>query len=300
MNPFLLLHCMFDQIAQQIPYQHIQYKNINITVKRLDRVHPHISGNKFFKLKYNLLAAQQMRMTRLLTFGGAYSNHIAATAYAAHLFGFTSVGIIRGEELANKPLNPTLSTAEQFGMRLVFVNREVYRQRLQDEYLNELRAKFPEHYVIPEGGTNTLAIQGCKEILSDQDQENFDVICCAVGTGGTIAGIIEASLPHQQVLGFSALKGDFLQQEVAMLLSQPKCNWNVIDDYCQGGYAKTTSELIQFIKDFEQIYAIPLEHIYTAKLFFGLFNLIDQQHFHAHTKILVMHTGGLQGRLASF
>lgn len=290
---------MFDQIAQHIPYQHLQYKNINITVKRLDRVHPQISGNKFFKLKYNLLAAQRMGMTRLLTFGGAYSNHIAATAYAAHLLGFESVAIIRGEELANQPLNPTLSTAEQFGMRLVFVSREVYRQKQQAEYVAELHAEFPGHYVIPEGGTNALAIQGCTEILSEYDQQNFDVICCAVGTGGTITGIIEASLPHQHVLGFSALKGDFLQQEVATLLSRPKNNWAILDDYCQGGYAKTTPQLIQFIKDFEQTYTIPLEHIYTAKLFFGLFDLIDQQHFPAHSKILVMHTGGLQGRLAS-
>ena len=290
---------MFDQIAQHIPYQQLQYKNITITVKRLDRVHPQISGNKFFKLKYNLLAAQHMGMTRLLTFGGAYSNHIAATAYAAHLFGFESAGIIRGEELANQPLNPTLSTAEQFGMRLVFVSREVYRQKQQAEYLAELHTEFPEHYVIPEGGTNALAIQGCTEILSEYDQEKFDVICCAVGTGGTIAGMIEASLPHQHVLGFSALKGDFLQQEVSQLLIKPKSNWRVIDDYCQGGYAKTTPQLIQFIKGFEQTYAIPLEHIYTAKLFFGLFDLIDQQHFPAYSKILVIHTGGLQGRLAS-
>ncbi len=290
---------MFDQIAQQIPYQTIQYKNIHITVKRLDQVHPQISGNKFFKLKYNLLAAQHAGMTRLLTFGGAYSNHIAATAYAGHLLGFKSVGIIRGEELANKPLNPTLSNAEQFGMRLVFVSRDVYRQKQQAEYLSELVTEFPEHYVIPEGGTNALAIQGCKEILTQHDQDNFDVICCAVGTGGTITGIIEASQPHQHVLGFSALKGKFLQQEVAQLLTEPKSNWRVIDDYCQGGYAKTTPELLQFIKDFEHRYAIPLEHIYTAKLFLGLFDLIDQQHFSAHSKILVMHTGGLQGRLAS-
>ena len=288
---------MFDQIAQQIPYQAIQYKNINITVKRLDLVHPQISGNKFFKLKYNFLKAQSLGLKNILTFGGAYSNHIAATAYAAHLFGFTSVGIIRGEELANKPLNPTLSNAEQFGMRLVFVSRDFYKQKQQAEYLNELHTEFPEHYVIPEGGTNTLAIKGCKEILSQYDQQNFDVICCAIGTGGTITGLIEASAPHQKILGFSALKGDFLNKDVAQLTQ--KTNWQIIDDYCQGGYAKITSELIQFIKDFEHTYAIPLEHIYTAKLFLGLFDLIDRQHFPVHNKILVMHTGGLQGRLAS-
>ncbi|NCI77588.1 1-aminocyclopropane-1-carboxylate deaminase/D-cysteine desulfhydrase [Acinetobacter kanungonis] len=287
---------MFDQIAQSIPYQHIHVDGFEITIKRLDLVHPQISGNKFFKLKYNLLAAQQQGYKKLLTFGGAYSNHIAATAYAAQCFGFESLGIIRGEELASKPLNPTLSTAQQFGMQLQFVSRENYRLKQSPDYLAQLQQDYPDYYVIPEGGTNTLAIQGCQEILNSQDRENYDVICCAVGTGGTITGLIEASNPHQHVLGFSALKGDFLTTEVQQLTH--KTNWQITDQFCCGGYAKTSPELLQFIQDFEQCYQILLEQVYTGKMLMGLFELLRQGHFTAGQRILVIHTGGLQGRLA--
>ena len=288
---------MFEQIAQSIPYQHISVGGINISIKRLDLVHPHISGNKFFKLKYNLLAAQQQGYKKLLTFGGAYSNHIAATAYAAQLFGFESLGIIRGEELASKALNTTLNTAQQFGMQLQFVTREAYRQKQSLGYLAQLQQDYPDYYVIPEGGTNSLAIQGCQEILNKQDCENFDLICCAVGTGGTITGLIEASHPQQQVLGFSALKGDFLAREIQQLTH--KTNWKITDQYCCGGYAKTTPELLQFIRTFEHQHQIPLEQIYTGKMLLGLTDLIQQGTFPKDHRILVIHSGGLQGRLAA-
>ncbi len=287
---------MFDQIAQSIPYQHIHVDGFEITIKRLDLVHPQISGNKFFKLKYNLLAAQQQGYKKLLTFGGAYSNHIAATAYAAQCFGFESLGMIRGEELVSKPLNPTLSTAQQFGMQLQFVSRENYRLKQSPDYLAQLQQDYPDYYLIPEGGTNNLAIQGCQEILNAQDRENYDLICCAVGTGGTMTGLIEASSTHQQVLGFSALKGDFLTSEVQQLTH--KTNWQITDQFCCGGYAKTTSELLQFIQAFEQRYQIPLEQVYTGKMLMGVFELIQQGQFSAHSRILVIHSGGLQGRLA--
>ena len=286
---------MFDQIAQSVAYQKINLDAaVSVTVKRLDQIHPQISGNKFFKLKYNFLEAQKQGLNKVLTFGGAYSNHIAATAYAAHLFGFKSVGIIRGEELAAKPLNSTLATAQQFGMQLHFVSREQYRLKDQPEYLAELTQQFPEHFIIPEGGTNPLAIQGCKEILNAEDLENYDVICCAVGTGGTISGIIEASSAHQKVLGFSALKGDFLQHEVKQWTTQK--NWQMTDAYCGGGYAKTTPELLQFMQSFEVEHKIPLEQVYTAKMMVGLFDLIEQNYFTRGLRILVIHTGGLQGR----
>ena len=288
---------MFNQIAQTIPYQQITVEGFEISIKRLDLVHPHISGNKFFKLKYNLLAARQQGYKKLLTFGGAYSNHIAATAYAAQLFGFESQGIIRGEELTSKALNATLSTVQQFGMQLQFVTREAYRQKQSPAYLAQLQQDYPEYYVIPEGGTNPLAIQGCTEILSDADRENFDLICCAVGTGGTIAGLIEASDRQQQILGFSALKGDFLSRELQQLTE--KRNWQITDQYCCGGYAKTNIELLQFIHAFEQQYDIPLEQIYTGKMLLGLSDLIQQGSFPAGHRILVIHSGGLQGRLAA-
>lgn len=285
---------MFDSIAQQVIDQSLNIHSMQLTMRRLDLVHPQISGNKFFKLKYNFLQAQQQGFKKLLTFGGAYSNHIAAKAYAAHQFGFESIGIIRGEELKEKPLNPTLKTAQDFGMQLHFVNREDYRRKQQPEFLAELQQQFPDHYVIPEGGTNMFAIQGCREILTPEDQQ-FDVICCAVGTGGTITGLIEASQNHQQVLGFSALKGTFLTEDVAKLTN--KKNWQIIDDYCCGGYAKTTAELIQFIQNFEAEHTIPLEQIYTGKMLMGLTDLITKGYFPAGSKLLVIHTGGLQGRL---
>ncbi|RVT55774.1 1-aminocyclopropane-1-carboxylate deaminase/D-cysteine desulfhydrase [Acinetobacter indicus] len=284
---------MFDSIAQQVPYQHIEYRHQRISIKRLDLIHPQISGNKFFKLKYNLLAARQQGFEKVLTFGGAYSNHIAATAFAAHKFGFQSLGMIRGEELAQRPFNPTLATAQQFGMQLEFISRNAYRQKDQPDFLQHLQQQYPDFYLIPEGGTNALAVQGCREILTAEDAQ-FDLICCAVGTGGTFAGLIEASQQHQQLLGFSALKGDFLTHEVAQLTT--KRNWRILDNYCCGGYAKTTPELIQFIQSFEQRYNIPLEQIYTGKMLRGIFDLIDQDKIGPDQKILLIHTGGLQGR----
>ena len=291
---------MFEDIAQTIPYQKLPFENdqaIEITIKRLDQIHPQISGNKFFKLKYNFLEAQRLGVKNILTFGGAFSNHIAATAYAAHLFGFQSIGIIRGEELQHKTLNHTLETAKQFGMQLNFVSREEYRQKDNIEFLNKLNLQFPNSYIIPEGGTNTLAIQGCQEILTANDLNHYDIICCAVGTGGTISGLIEASAKHQTVLGFSALKGDFLQTEVATQTA--KNNWKIIDRYCFGGYAKTQPELLAFIEQFEYQHRIPLEHIYTGKMLFGIFDLISKHYFAQGTRILVIHSGGLQGRKAN-
>lgn len=284
---------MFDHIAQSVPYQHIQLPYpLHLDIKRLDLIHPQISGNKFFKLKYNLLAAKQQALSGVLTFGGAYSNHIAATAYAAHLFGLKSIGIIRGEELADKPLNPTLARVQSLGMQLHFVSRHEYRLRNDANYLQQLHHQFPETFIIPEGGTNELAVQGCQEILSQSDLEQYDVICCAVGTGGTISGLIERSASHQKVLGFSALKGDFLQQEIRLWTK--KQNWSLTDAYCCGGYAKTSSDLLTFIENFEEQYAVPLEPIYTGKMMFGLFDLIKNNYFPAGTRILAIHSGGLQ------
>ena len=289
----------FDQIAQAVPYQTLVIDpaidpTIQIGIKRLDCIHPQISGNKFFKLKYNLLEAQRLGYRQLLTFGGAYSNHIAATAYAAQYFGFDCIGIIRGDELANKPLNTTLRLAQENGMQFQFVSREIYRQKQDATFLAQLKIQFPDAYIIPEGGSNALAVKGCQDILSTQDLLNYDVICAAVGTGGTLAGIINASSDTQQVLGFSALKGDFLNAEVQQYTA--KQNWKIIDDYCCGGYAKTTAELRSFIDDFEQQYGIPLEPIYTGKMLYGLIDLLKKNYFQAGTRVLVIHSGGLQGK----
>ncbi|CAG67658.1 MULTISPECIES: 1-aminocyclopropane-1-carboxylate deaminase/D-cysteine desulfhydrase [Acinetobacter] len=286
---------MFDSIAQDIPYHTlIDGSPVRLDLKRLDLIHPHISGNKFYKLKYNLIEAKKRGCDRILTFGGAFSNHIAASAYAAHHFDFKSIGIIRGQELAYRSLNATLKTAQHYGMQLEFMSREQYRQKDQSEFLHTLQSQYPSAFIIPEGGTNALAIQGSKEILSDTDRLNYDVICCAVGTGGTLAGLIEASHHGQYVIGFSALKGDFLHNDVQRHTN--KTNWHILDDYCFGGYAKTSSELFDFIAGFEQKYQIPLEQVYTAKMLYGLLDLIQKNDFDQGTRILALHTGGLQGR----
>lgn len=285
---------MFDSIAQNIPYAQFNMHGVMLTVKRLDMVHPQISGNKFYKLKYNFIEAQQQGFTKILTFGGAYSNHIAATAFASHQFGFESVGIIRGEELAHKKLNPTLQTAQDFGMQLHFVSRNKYRLKQQIDYLAHLEQQYPQHYVIPEGGTNQLAIRGCMEILTTDDLNNFDLICTAVGTGGTITGLIEASTVQQKILGFSALKGTFLTDEVAQLTQ--KNNWEITDEFCFGGYAKTAPELMQFIQRIEQQYDIVLEQIYTAKMLYGIEQMILQAKITPDQRVLIIHTGGLQAK----
>lgn len=279
----------------EIPYQTIELADdISITVKRIDQVHPRISGNKWYKLKYNLIEAKRLGYSQLLSFGGAYSNHIHALAHAAHEFGFDSVGIIRGAELADKPLNPTLSTAQNLGMRLEFISREEYRRKHTTEFLGELQQRYPQAFVIPEGGTNALAIKGCEEILSDQDKQNFDLIVCAVGTGGTLSGLINASDPNQQVVGFSALKGDFLTEEVKKWSEATKHNWRVYEENTFGGYGKFDQLLLRFIEDIEHQYDLPLDPIYTGKAFYRVLKMAEQGKIPSHTKVLFIHSGGLQ------
>ena len=197
--------------------QKIDFPNdfgIEVYIKREDVLHSEISGNKFRKLKYNLIEAKESGCTKLLTFGGAYSNHIAAVAAAGRDYGFETVGVIRGDELASKYLeNPTLKKASENGMRFSFVSRTQYRDKNNAEFLAELKQQFGDFYLIPEGGTNEFAVKGCEEILTDDDIM-FDFVCCSVGTGGTISGIINSLKPHQKALGFPALKGDFLFDEI--------------------------------------------------------------------------------------
>ena len=276
--------------------------NIQVFIKREDLLHPHISGNKFRKLKYNLMAARKAGYQTLLTFGGAYSNHIAAVAAAGDKFGFNTIGIIRGEELEDKINgnaihNPTLALAHQHGMRFKFISRADYRDKTKPKFIEQLQHEFGEFYLIPEGGSNTLAVQGCSEILTEQDKQQFDYICCAVGTGGTISGVIESSSNRQTVFGFPALKGDFLRAEIEQWTS--KTNWKLVNNYHFGGYAKTMPELLQFVQDFKQKTNIEIEPIYTGKMLFGLFDLIDKGYFAANSQILAIHTGGLQGNLSS-
>lgn len=273
-------------------------KEISLCIKREDQIHPEVSGNKFRKLKYNLLEAKKKGFLGVLTFGGAYSNHILATAVAARMMGLESVGIIRGEELkenlkATLEANKTLGKAVENGMKLDFISRSAYREKDDTKFLKALKGKFGNFYLIPEGGTNDLAVSGCEEILTEEDAQ-FDYICTCVGTGGTIAGLINASGNHQKVFGFPALKGDFLVNEVSRYVGR-KSNWRLVTDYHFGGYAKYNLDLIRFINDFNKNFKIPLDPIYTGKMLYGIFDMINKDVFEKGSQILVIHTGGLQG-----
>lgn len=265
---------------------------IELFVKREDQIHPFVSGNKFRKLKYNLSVAKTKCYDSLLTFGGAFSNHIAATAYAGFEQGFSTIGVIRGEELRLKENNSTLAFAKSHGMELDFVDREKYREKDSESFIKELRKKFGNFYLIPEGGTNDYAVRGCEEILQDQD-EDFDYICVAVGTGGTISGLINSVQANQQVLGFPALRGDFLQAEIRKFATGSK--WKLIRDYHFGGYGKINLQLVEFINQFKRDTGIPLDPVYTGKMMYGILDLVEKGYFKSPCKILAIHTGGLQG-----
>ncbi|MEO0527317.1 MAG: pyridoxal-phosphate dependent enzyme [Bacteroidota bacterium] len=280
-------------LNEQVRLPILTEKRISLFIKREDRIHAVVSGNKYRKLKYNLLAAKDLGLHTLLTFGGAYSNHIAATAYAGKEFGLQTIGIIRGEELSTKwEQNPTLSLAKKQGMQLHFVSRQAYLEKEKEAFQSDLTKKFGKYYMLPEGGTNALAIKGCEEILTEKDRD-FDVISSCVGTGGTLAGIINASQADQRVLGFPALKGDFLKEDITKFVA--KDNWDLQTNYHFGGYAKVTRELINFINDFRQKTHISLDPIYTGKMMFGILDLVKKDYFDPHTQILAIHSGGLQG-----
>lgn len=265
-------------------------------IKREDLNHPVISGNKWRKLKYNLLEAKKQGHTRLLTFGGAYSNHIYATAGAGKEFDFETIGIIRGEE--HLPLNPTLSFASEAGMQLHYMDRATYREKSEPKIIKLLKQQYGDFYLIPEGGTNALAIQGCEEIVQEINTD-YDYLCCPVGTGGTVTGLISGLKGKSKIIGFSSLKGDFLKREVTDLLSQSGrhyANWSINTDYHFGGYAKTKPTLLDFMKAFEEQNEILLDPVYTAKMMFGLYDLIQKDYFPKGSRVLAVHTGGLQGR----
>jgi len=278
---------------QKVNLSILEEKKVSLFVKREDKIHPLISGNKYRKLKYNIKKAKIVQYRTLLTFGGAFSNHILATACAAHENGLKSIGIIRGEELAFKwKENPTLLKATALGMKLKFVSRSEYRKKHSDEFIEQLKSEYGRFYLLPEGGTNDLAIKGCEEILIAED-EDFNVVCCSVGTGGTIAGIINSVSLRQKVMGFPTLKGDFLKEDICKFVTNDQ--WNLQLDYHFGGYGKVSAELINFINDFKKETQIPLDPIYTGKMMFGILEMVEKDKFEPDTKILAIHTGGLQG-----
>jgi len=291
------LNLQLPSPVTQIHDRLLDQKNIKLFIKRDDLIHPHIQGNKWRKLKYNLIDASTRNLDTLLTFGGAFSNHVHATAAAGHLLGFKTIAIIRGEE--SLPLNPTLQDATDWGMKINYICRSQYREKSSAEFIKQLKQQYGDFFLIPEGGSNSNALTGCEELTKELD-EDYDFVCAACGTGATLAGIIRGLNNRSKTLGFSILKGDdYIEQEINNFLGNANTsrqfNWAINTDYHFGGYAKTNRQLNSFIMEFYSKYNIQLEPVYTGKMFYGLFDLIKQDYFEAETKILAIHTGGLQG-----
>ena len=277
-------------ITKQIFDTCFDEKKVKVYMRRLDLISNPVSGNKYFKLKKNIEYALKSKFKSIITFGGAYSNHIHATSIIAKQNNLKCIGFIRGEE--RLPLNPTLDDAVKNGMEIIYLSREEYRKINDKDYLNHLNTKYENSYIIPEGGTNLLAIQGTESIINPDDK--YEYICCPIGTGGTISGIINSSNHNQKIIGFSAIKGvKKLKDDI--ILNVNKNNWVINEDYCQGGYAKISKELINFIKDFYETKNIPLDCIYTGKMMMGVLDLIKKNKFSKGSNILIIHTGGIQG-----
>lgn len=284
---------------QELNAPFLEEKEVRLFVKREDLIHPIVSGNKWRKLKYNLAKAKEQGHTTLLSFGGAYSNHIHALAWAAQEMGFRSIGIIRGEELGAD--NDTLSFARDCGMELYFVTREEYKRKTETTWIQALEQKLGRFYLVPEGGSNREGMIGCQEILPEIKMP-YDAVCVACGTGTTMAGLVTSLPENKRAIGFPVLKGgDFLYDEINSLLTSvghiSSGNWELQTNYHFGGYAKWNDELRSFMSDFQNQHGIPLDQVYTAKMMYGLFDLIRKDFFEKGTSIVALHTGGLQGGL---
>lgn len=283
----------FFENPNPTPLQKIEDKitktyQVNLYIKRLDLVHPLLSGNKFYKLKQNLIEAKRLNINSLVTFGGAFSNHLYAVAAAGKLFGFETIGIVRGDEL-NEKSSKTLEFADSCGMRLEFVSRSAFKNKA------ELALKFPNSFIIPEGGTNQLAIDGIKEIFIENNPE---IICSSFGTGGTSAGILEKYGKNSKVMVFSSLKikSEEVVNEIQKLTTLNIENLIVNTDYTFGGYGRYDEQLVNFILNFEEENQILLDPIYTGKMMFGIYDLMLKGYFKPNLNIAIIHSGGLQGR----
>ncbi|MEU8269820.1 pyridoxal-phosphate dependent enzyme [Sphaerisporangium sp. NPDC049002] len=282
---------------------------VRLFLKRDDLIHPELPGNKWRKLKHNLAEAARQGKGTLLTFGGAYSNHIRATAAAGHHFGLATIGVIRGEE--HLPLNPSLAYAAARGMRIAYLDRSTYRAKDSPEVIARLRAVWGDFYLLPEGGSNAYAVQGCAELPSEVDAQlralapgpeggggrAYDVICCACGTGGTLAGIASALPAGCRAVGFPVLKGgEYLAGEVERLQREafgtPSPGWSLECGFHFGGYAKTTKELGAFVEDFVARHGRTLDRVYVAKMMYGIFDLVTREAFPPGTRLVAVVTGG--------
>ncbi len=281
-------------INQKLDLATFASAKISVHLKREDMVFPLASGNKWRKLKYNLAAFKASEANALLTFGGAFSNHLAAVAAVGANHGIATMGIVRGEELAHKPLNPTLATCQRNGMQLFFVSREEYRQKEESKTVLGLKNSHGTLYVLPEGGTNALAVKGCTEILTPEDA-TFDTICCAVGTGGTLAGLAVSCKAHQHVVGFQVVKDASIPDRIRTFALYD--NWTLVQHPLQRGYAQVSRPLVAFARDVLQQAGVLLDPIYTAPMLFQLVQMIKDDTWTFGKNLLLIHTGGTQGIL---
>ena len=280
-------------LEHKIPIVEIPIESkVRLFIKREDLTHPEISGNKYWKMFYNVkkYLEKEVSERKIITFGGAFSHHIAAAAALGNEFGIKTLGVIRGNELEDSwQENPTLFSAHQNGMSFRFVTRETYRYK--ERLMAELQEEFPESLVVPEGGTNENAVEGIQYMLTDETKD-FDYICSAVGTGGTVSGLSKFAQPHQKIIGFKAVKDNSLENRIKNL--SKKDNFILIDA-SDGGFGKITDENVRFINEFYQYFGIVLEPVYTGKMLRKIFEMIADDYFPANSKILAFHTGGLQG-----
>lgn len=280
----------FNTRIDAIADPRLEAYGVTLHVKRDDLIHPYVSGNKLYKLSYHVQEALAQGHNTLLTFGGAWSNHLVATAAYCKENGLQCIGVVRGDELEKETLNPSLQFCADQGMRLLFVSREEYRRKEESYFISRLNSLFGGFYLVPEGGAGTLGAKGASHIIDGI--EGYDIITCACGTGTTLAGIASALPPHTKALGFSVLKGeDGLSQIVEQYVGH-RNNWEVITGYHCGGYGKTTEALLAFKSGFELQNGIPLDKVYTAKLFYGLYDMISKGLIGPNVKILAIHTGG--------
>ncbi|MBD2723654.1 1-aminocyclopropane-1-carboxylate deaminase/D-cysteine desulfhydrase [Hymenobacter armeniacus] len=293
-----------SQLLQELPEPKAQARGVRLLLWRDDLAHPDLPGNKARKLKYNLRAAREQGHRTLLTFGGAYSNHLAAVATAGCLYGLRTIGLVRGDApppgAGSAVLNPTLAQASADGMELYYLDRSAYRRRSEPGFITELLEQFGPAYVLPEGGTNALALPGCAELVAEiRAQTDFDALAVAVGTGGTLAGLLTGLAGQQQAVGVAALKnGGFLRDEIDALTRQASgrafSNYSLETGYHFGGYAKYSAELLGFIRAFEARHGVLLDPIYTGKLLFGVLDMIARGNFAPGSTVVAIHTGGQQ------
>jgi len=283
-------------VVQPISDDMLHRKNVAIDVLRLDLIHPVISGNKWFKLKYHIREALQQNKRGILTFGGAWSNHLVATALACAQANLASMGIIRGERPAL--LSATLQEVQDYAMQLQFISRSAYAN--EAAIIPALQEKYPDYYIVPQGGQSLLGVLGAAEIGRLAQIESYSHVCCATGTGTMLAGLVHAALPHQQVIGICSLKipndeNNSLNSFVKPYAGEKHKKYAIFYDYHFGGYARKTDELIRFMNGIYQQHELPTDFVYTGKLFFGIMQLVQTNYFQPGSRLLLVHSGGLQG-----